>query len=516
MLSFIDNLKGRLARTSGVLLMAGVGSYCAYRMCRRFLGKDFVWTLLDSAKCDMLSRADCRLLHPAAEGFYTVRLGEDDLQQIQEFLLRNTQGSLVSVGRSGRRSSCSSTASNWRRLGRQQEKGLASLLMDLSSAVEMTKNHLQLDHEDDEDARSITSEMSSVSHQHAHQPHPKQARSHRNRLWSLSTAASEGNEDDESVASASLRIVWQGEQDWEDEFQVQEYREQSSTPSGISQLSAFKNLEKMFSQKGQHWQEELEEDPGWMSQQQLHHQPTTSSIYGEEVEQNNPATSKCLYSDTDYMYHSVTVERGDIAASEVMSMCSGRSGCSNLSNVHHRQRTPSHGLWELTSESRRSTPEKSGMPQGLSTQSGSSQVGGSSRRQTSKNQMTDSCFSKSSFASSSASSASLSTKMETSQRLTTPKSKPSSSAMFDSAIGMESESLMVGAETDCSQDSKQLPSDTFKDELSTSKGLNPGILRRNWLLDGIEESESSPQHYPQTRSKSSSTSLSEERSLEWF
>ena len=54
------------ARTSGIVLIAGVGSYCAYRICARFLGKEFVWTMLDAARPDRLRLADSRLLHPAA------------------------------------------------------------------------------------------------------------------------------------------------------------------------------------------------------------------------------------------------------------------------------------------------------------------------------------------------------------------------------------------------------------------------------------------------------------------
>ena len=52
------------ARTSGVLLIAGFGSYCAYRIANRYFGRGFVWTIFDAAHCDLLARADARLLHP--------------------------------------------------------------------------------------------------------------------------------------------------------------------------------------------------------------------------------------------------------------------------------------------------------------------------------------------------------------------------------------------------------------------------------------------------------------------
>jgi hypothetical protein len=49
------------------VLVAGVGSYCAYRICAKYLGKEFVWTLMDAVRLDRISHADSRLLHPAAE-----------------------------------------------------------------------------------------------------------------------------------------------------------------------------------------------------------------------------------------------------------------------------------------------------------------------------------------------------------------------------------------------------------------------------------------------------------------
>ncbi|XGW05929.1 hypothetical protein V3C99_016358 [Haemonchus contortus] len=51
------------ARASGVLFVAGVGSYCAYRICTKYLGKRFVWTLLESARFDNPATADRRLLY---------------------------------------------------------------------------------------------------------------------------------------------------------------------------------------------------------------------------------------------------------------------------------------------------------------------------------------------------------------------------------------------------------------------------------------------------------------------
>uniref|UniRef100_A0A0N4Z4Q4 LNS2 domain-containing protein n=1 Tax=Parastrongyloides trichosuri TaxID=131310 RepID=A0A0N4Z4Q4_PARTI len=37
-----------MTKTSGILIIAGVSSYCAYKLCGKFFGRRFVWTLLDS------------------------------------------------------------------------------------------------------------------------------------------------------------------------------------------------------------------------------------------------------------------------------------------------------------------------------------------------------------------------------------------------------------------------------------------------------------------------------------
>uniref|UniRef100_A0AAF5PTE9 Uncharacterized protein n=2 Tax=Wuchereria bancrofti TaxID=6293 RepID=A0AAF5PTE9_WUCBA len=53
-----------LMRTSGVLLVASVGSYMMYRVCARFLGENFVWTILEQARFDLLTRNETYLLKP--------------------------------------------------------------------------------------------------------------------------------------------------------------------------------------------------------------------------------------------------------------------------------------------------------------------------------------------------------------------------------------------------------------------------------------------------------------------
>uniref|UniRef100_A0A0R3QMI2 EXS domain-containing protein n=2 Tax=Brugia TaxID=6278 RepID=A0A0R3QMI2_9BILA len=45
-------------------LVASVGSYMMYRVCARFLGKNFVWTILEQARFDLLTRNETYLLKP--------------------------------------------------------------------------------------------------------------------------------------------------------------------------------------------------------------------------------------------------------------------------------------------------------------------------------------------------------------------------------------------------------------------------------------------------------------------
>ncbi|KAI1715026.1 hypothetical protein DdX_08303 [Ditylenchus destructor] len=546
--SIVQNFQ---SRTSGVLLMAGVGSYCAYRICKRFLGKDFVWTILDSAKCDLLARADSRLLHPAAEGFYTVRLGEDDLKHIQDFLQSDLSSSardesgIPSCPKSISTTSKCSTfpagcVSKWRTLDRTHQKGLASIAgiedeqPGPSSSIFMPKvvrtlrreaknesrrqsirRDSQFDEEsemyDDDDARSTISgltDMTSVSQRVYHpitsstpnsrhytpvrQIPPQAAKNFRNRTWSMSTASAIGDARETasvmSGASASIRLVWQGEQDWDDEFQ--DSRMFSATPSGISQLSAFKNLEKMFKERSE---EPYEED--WLVQAEL---PPSSlektleqlDIKEEEgIEDENDGTpflsSKCL-ANPDYMYHSVTLDRGDLAQSEIMSVCSTRS----LASLR-REMTPSQGLWELTRNSRKTPEKKSASKESWPSQCTNMDTSDSidqNSKSNKKDQMTDSCFSKSSFASSSGITSAAGRENE-------KRETAHLSVMYDSAIGM-SESMTTGtdpgdyyAHTISGTESEVSDHSTLSKVRGKRHLKNDGVRRRTWRADeAIEES----------------------------
>ncbi|VDK81925.1 unnamed protein product [Litomosoides sigmodontis] len=52
-----------LMRTSGVLLVASVGSYMMYRVCARLLGRNFIWTILEQARFELLACDEKYLLN---------------------------------------------------------------------------------------------------------------------------------------------------------------------------------------------------------------------------------------------------------------------------------------------------------------------------------------------------------------------------------------------------------------------------------------------------------------------
>jgi hypothetical protein len=222
------------ARTSSVLLVAGVGSYCAYRICSRYLGKDFVWTLLDSSKCDLLSRSDSRLLHPAGEGFYTQQLAQDEFHHrlLRDFLREGTtslSGSTCSGSAIGQRKSISYTMVSpdgkvirvirkdpLRRHLRSSSsaQGFAALPPPSASGTPAGL------YEANDDCCSVgtRSDITSVSRRTA----PTTSRRVMRRRDDAPAANNEDDGDTVSLApsdrSASLHLVWEGDPAWDDEF----------------------------------------------------------------------------------------------------------------------------------------------------------------------------------------------------------------------------------------------------------------------------------------------------------
>uniref|UniRef100_A0A914EMA2 Uncharacterized protein n=1 Tax=Acrobeloides nanus TaxID=290746 RepID=A0A914EMA2_9BILA len=389
---------GLLTKTSSVLLVAGVGSYFAYRFCAKYLGKDFVWTLLDAAKIDMLARADSRLLHPAAEGFYQVRLGEDhiplcevltdygfesvdgsDVESVTSgFLIHTKDGKPIRIVRKGHlRRALRSPFSK-----ELQQQGLNALPY-ASTPIKFEDSGL-FGSQDDLSSICSRNEVHRTSQGH----YPP-----RGRLRLANNQTDPDFHDGSSLASdcsASLRIVWDGDPCWDDEFDENnvmpdEERPKSPTPSDISELSAFKNLTLM-----------LDAHPG-PSDLGI----TTPDIEGNMEDISKMIRSKCMNS-SHFMYQSVIVESSDVAGSDIMSVCSGRS---NLSTLREKSRKgASHGLWELTS---RITPEKEASPFQHQNIDDVLYENDPDRRSMStsiltrpKNPMTDSCISKSSISTS--------------------------------------------------------------------------------------------------------------------
>lgn len=391
---------GVLTRTSSVLLFAGVGSYCAYRIGCRLLGKNFTWTLLDAVKCDLV--ADSRLFHPAAEGFYTVRLGEDDLHELKRFLLDSHAFSTTdNFDEEEEDARCSVTGRNYtlisssadgetlrlvhtnplKRIKRQSPRcntGLSSLASTsqmqspLLSSLETSDGcgsirgrtiMCRLGAERDEDTLSDVSDISSASrHRRSHRCTSSAVSDtplhFRQRSLSMSTSEAGDEAERGSLASASLKLLWKCEQDWDDEFASNDMlvfkRSDSPTPSGISHLSAFKNLQIMFNR-----------DPGEDSNELYRSDtaagpssPTPSDVFtnlripesGSIADGDRTRTDISRYFDSNpsYMYRSVIVERSDLTPSDIRSLCSNASARSCFSAIKKgREKTatasPSHG-----------------------------------------------------------------------------------------------------------------------------------------------------------------------------
>ncbi|CAB3398817.1 unnamed protein product [Caenorhabditis bovis] len=82
---FAPNKATIKARTSGVLLVAGVGSFFAYRVVSNLLGNRFVWECLEARNLDQLPTADRRLL-------YSFNIDEDDDEEEVDEERREARG----------------------------------------------------------------------------------------------------------------------------------------------------------------------------------------------------------------------------------------------------------------------------------------------------------------------------------------------------------------------------------------------------------------------------------------
>uniref|UniRef100_A0A7E4VSA5 Protein kinase domain-containing protein n=1 Tax=Panagrellus redivivus TaxID=6233 RepID=A0A7E4VSA5_PANRE len=473
------------ARTSGVLLIAGFGSYCAYRIANRILGNGFVYTLFDAAHCDLLARADVRLLHPEPPCSMRSAISVDNFEELPERTDRKPSRarSLTRLDDNGRKYiQVIEHPSLSRALASPTQKAGLAALPPIRNSNSRDRSRSRAS-ECFDDASSVAD--SSVSE-------ASRIRSGRRRPHFLrADQEPEGfdvDDDDDAMSIAptetsEIRLMWDGDACWDDEFgdgmgvsNGCRQRAMSLTPSDISELSAFKTLQDMFNAP---------------STSTAPMPPPSESVFGDASDLAQLIHEKCT-SNPNYMYHSVIVASSDAdGTSDVVSVCSGRSNRSGQSSYsifrekHKAASRRSQGLWELTASRER---EKSRL-----TRPSASQMcflepvstGGSSSN-TSPNIMTDSGISKSSFNTSSS-------------RRDRGRSGSSSytGPMMDSAIdtGFQSsddESIAASAST-------------------SVKPGNTGIVRRSIHLAGIKESPS-PAHSRRPRSSIAPS----ERSLEWF
>lgn len=183
------------SRTSGVLLVAGVGSFFAYRVASNLLGNRFVWECLDARHIDQLPTADRRLLYSFNEA------EEEDAEEQEDEVdpvtgerrrrRRDSEGSRISVGQ------VSIGRLNRIRRSTRTPRGL------LGSLQETPKKRA-----------GIVSRQSS-----------------RHSVASAHSVASIPFSSNSSVKSASFRIVWEGSQPTWDDFDI------PSTSSGIPAIT---------------------------------------------------------------------------------------------------------------------------------------------------------------------------------------------------------------------------------------------------------------------------------------
>ncbi|KAK0413294.1 hypothetical protein QR680_006718 [Steinernema hermaphroditum] len=405
-----------MTRTSGTLLVFGVGGYCVYRMWVRLFGKNLICTLFDSTNLGRVPRADVRFLSRGSSPVHIIS------KELGAHLMREARQGFASLPL------CTSTPKRTRRFR-------------------------------SDDSVSIRSDLTSVSRQRP----PRSRQQNAGRISCCSKASGSQSVVATSECSTSLRLIWDGDQMWDDEFADKEVyqldRVGSPVPSEISEMSAAIKLRTMFDNM------DLEEES------------RVPSSFDPEGSLNEDFAAliqtKCL-NDSQYMYQSVMVPRSDIAASEVMSTCSEMS---NLSVLKERAKR-SQGLWELTSST------------GPSTSAHFLQVTADS-----DSPMTDSCFSRSTM----------------SVRSMAP--PPSNNQlMFDSAIAMTE---FVSSEDDRSSVRSSIAGRNSGILDRSSSGLNgngakyqPSAILRRTCLENITERPSS--------NPADSISIAQsERSLEW-
>lgn len=278
------------SRTSGVLLVAGVGSFFAYRVASNLLGNRFVWECLDARHIDQLPTADRRLLYSfnEAEEEEETEDAENDVDPVtgeRRRRRRDSEGSRISVGQ------VSIGRLNRIRRSTRTPRGL------LGSLQETPKKRA-----------GIVSRQSS-----------------RHSVASAHSVASIPFSSNSSVKSASFRIVWEGSQPTWDDFDI------PSTSSGIpaitdqpSVLSRLGHVASTSSMRrfedGQSVGDLCSVFNDVMSVTSLAEGTDDPLLLDEEYTDENEDSGgiwrKCTADNTKYMYQSIAMETSEAGSTD--------------------------------------------------------------------------------------------------------------------------------------------------------------------------------------------------------
>ncbi|VDK81573.1 unnamed protein product [Onchocerca ochengi] len=287
-----------LIRTSGVLLVASVGSYMMYRVCTRLLGRNFIWTILEQARFDLLSRDETYLL--SSRMSYVVN-NEYDSCYLKELTDDEDE-----------KTDCDSRILSTDHLRREKQFYEGSFCGSSKNRLEITSKH-------------------------------------RKHSISLASQSSSNTEFTASDKSASLHLLWDDPQ-WDEEIDFSFYgdivhRGHHSVPSNVSDMTEFRAAKGLF--------EESDNCCKMSKDDQRSYENSSREERSIDFETNDFIQKNCMI-DSKHLYHITT---GFITRTNSMSVSSERSSQSFLSL---RQRlianAPSDGLLELVQSSTTTTP----------------------------------------------------------------------------------------------------------------------------------------------------------------
>uniref|UniRef100_A0A915B431 RUN domain-containing protein n=1 Tax=Parascaris univalens TaxID=6257 RepID=A0A915B431_PARUN len=315
-------------RTSGVLLVAGVGSYIVYRMFVRFLGRDFMWMLVGQTRIDTLNRSDIRLLHPAniAHGsdmdIYSTVLADDE-----------RSGSCSETSTRTRNTFLSSEFSRTRRRYLASSPVRGHALSILPTQVEQENRR-----------KPLGSEGGSIGSSRRQPGGYCRIRNRRLSTRSVSEASYGLSQISftPSEKSASLRLLWDDPQ-WDSELDLMPedvIHRQNISPSDISEMSEFLAAKNVF---GDTSSSKIDEEGG--SIERIDSESAQGDTTSESMMQARELIERSCMTGSQHLYQIVAE---CITNSDAVSVCSGRSTQSFLAL---RQRAAagdtSAGLLEL-------------------------------------------------------------------------------------------------------------------------------------------------------------------------